>query len=83
MAANDVSKWRVLSRLHPYLKVHRRRLTAGFVAIIFANAFQMMGPWVMGKAVDSLYASVTRRQLIDYAGTLRYPDQPDGCRSDG
>jgi ATP-binding cassette subfamily B protein len=70
MAANDVSKWRVLSRLHPYLKVHRRRLTAGFVAIIFANAFQMMGPWVMGKAVDSLYASVTRRQLIDYAGIL-------------
>jgi ATP-binding cassette subfamily B protein len=70
MSGIDPSKWRVLSRLYPYLARHRGRLAAGFVAIIFANAFQMMSPWVMGKAVDSLYASVTRRQLLDYAGIL-------------
>ena len=55
MPANDVSKWRVLSRLYPYLKGNRGRLAAGLVAIILSNAFQMMGPWIMGRAVDSLY----------------------------
>jgi len=70
MPGSDVSKWRVLSRLYPYLKNHRGRLGAGFVAIIFSNSFQMMGPWIMGQAVDSLYATVTRRQLLNYAGIL-------------
>ena len=70
MPGSDVSKWRVLSRLYPYLKNHRGRLAAGFVAIIFSNSFQMMGPWIMGQAVDSLYATVTRRQLLNYAGIL-------------
>jgi len=70
MPGSDVSKWRVLSRLYPYLKNHRGRLAAGFVAIVFSNSFQMMGPWIMGQAVDSLYATVTRRQLLNYAGIL-------------
>jgi ATP-binding cassette subfamily B protein len=70
MPGSDVSKWRVLSRLYPYLKNHRGRLAAGFVAIILSNSFQMMGPWIMGQAVDSLYATVTRRQLLNYAGIL-------------
>lgn len=70
MPVNDPSKWRVLARLSPYLKRHRGRLAAGFVAIVLSNAFQMMGPWVMGRAVDSLYESVTRNQLLYYAGIL-------------
>ena len=70
MPGSDVSKWRVLSRLYPYLKSHWGRLAAGFVAIILSNSFQMMGPWIMGQAVDSLYATVTRRQLLNYAGIL-------------
>src|SRR6185503_2762138 len=57
MPGRDVSKWGVLSRLYPYLKNHRGRLAAGFVAIILSNSFQMMGPWIMGQAVDSLFAS--------------------------
>ena len=48
MPGSDVSKWRILSRLYPYLEKHSGRLAAGFVAIILSNAFQMMGPWVMG-----------------------------------
>ena len=70
MPGSDPLKWRVLSRLYPYLKGHQSRLTAGLVAIILANAFQMTGPWVMGRAVDNLYASVTQRQLLNYAGIL-------------
>ena len=70
MPVNTPSKWRVLSRLYPYLRRHRGRLAIGFVAILFSNAFQMMGPWVMGLAVDSLYVSVTQRQLLQYGGIL-------------
>ena len=70
MPVNESSQWRVLSRLYPYLRQHRGRLAAGFVAVILSNAFQMMGPWVMGRAVDSLYDSVTQRQLLTYAGIL-------------
>jgi len=70
MPVNTPSKWRVLSLLYPYLRQHRGRLAIGFVAILFSNAFQMMGPWVMGLAVDSLYVSVTQRQLLQYAGIL-------------
>src|SRR5262252_7529483 len=70
MPGSDLSKWRVLARLYPYLSAHSGRLAAGFVAVVFSNAFQMLGPWIMGKAVDSLYASVTKAQLLNYAGIL-------------
>ena len=70
MSGKSTSKWRVLSRLYPYLSRHRGRFAIGFFAIVLSNAFQMMGPWVMGRAVDGLYASVTQRQLLQYAGIL-------------
>ena len=68
MPAKSPSKWRALSRLYPYLREHRGRLLVGFIAIVLSNAFQMMGPWVMGRAVDSLYVSVTRTQLLTTPG---------------
>lgn len=70
MPGKSPSKWRVLSRLYPYLSRHRGRFAIGFFAIVLSNAFQMMGPWIMGQAVDGLYASVTQRQLLQYAGIL-------------
>ncbi|HVQ64558.1 MAG TPA: ABC transporter transmembrane domain-containing protein, partial [Terriglobia bacterium] len=70
MSGKSPSKWRVLSRLYPYLSRHRGRFALGFFAIVLSNAFQMMGPWVMGRAVDGLYASITQRQLLQYAGIL-------------
>ena len=70
MSGKSPSKWRVLSRLYPYLSRHRGRFAIGFFAIVLSNAFQMMGPWVMGRAVDGLYASITQRQLLQYAGIL-------------
>jgi ATP-binding cassette subfamily B protein len=70
MPVKPSSKWRSLSRLYPYLREHRGRLVLGFIAIIFSNAFQMMGPWVMGQAVDSLYASVTQTRLLYFASAI-------------
>src|SRR4029453_13394669 len=70
MTAAISPKWRALSRLYPYLWEHRGRLAVGFVAIVFSNAFQMMTPWVMGRAVDSLSTPVSRNQLLSYAGAI-------------
>jgi ATP-binding cassette subfamily B protein len=70
MAVKSSSKWRSLGRLYPYLTQYRARLGLGFVAIVFSNAFQMMGPWVMGRAVDGLYAAFSQRELLYYAGAL-------------
>jgi ATP-binding cassette subfamily B multidrug efflux pump len=70
MADPISSKWSSLSRLYPYLSAHRGRLALGFVAIVLSNAFQMLGPRVMGEAVDSLSASVTQRALFTYAAIL-------------
>jgi ATP-binding cassette, subfamily B, multidrug efflux pump len=70
MAVPASSKWSSLSRLLPYLSAHRGRLALGFVAIILSNAFQMLGPRVMGEAVDSLSNAVTQRKLLLYATIL-------------
>jgi ATP-binding cassette, subfamily B, multidrug efflux pump len=70
MAVPTFSKWSSLSRLYPYLSAHRSRLALGFVAIVFSNAFQMLGPWVMGQAVDSLSGPVTSRVLFTYGAVL-------------
>jgi ATP-binding cassette, subfamily B, multidrug efflux pump len=70
MVVKASPKWQSLARLYPYLRQHRGRLVLGLIAIIFSNAFQMMGPRVMGQAVDSLSAAVTRDQLLYYAGLL-------------
>ncbi len=70
MAVPVSSRWHGLSRLFPYLYVHRGRLVLGFFAIVLSNAFQMLGPRVMGNAVDSLSTSVTERQLMIYAAIL-------------
>jgi len=70
MAVPAPSKWSSLSRLYPYLSEHRGRLALGFVGIVLSNAFQMLGPRVMGQAVDSLSGAVTRRFLLGYAAIL-------------
>jgi ATP-binding cassette subfamily B multidrug efflux pump len=70
MAVPVLSKASSLSRLYPYLYEHRGRLALGFVAIVLSTAFQMLVPWVMGEAVDSLYISVTQSKLFTYAAIL-------------
>jgi ATP-binding cassette subfamily B multidrug efflux pump len=57
----------MLSRLYPYLYKHRGRLVLGFVSIVLSNAFLMLGPRVMGQAIDSLYVSVSLNNLYIYA----------------
>jgi ATP-binding cassette, subfamily B, multidrug efflux pump len=65
-----LTKWQTLSRLYPHLRRHRIRLLFGFISIVLTNAFLMMGPKVMGEAVNSLSEAVTRSTLLYFAGVL-------------
>jgi ATP-binding cassette, subfamily B, multidrug efflux pump len=63
-------KWRVLTRLKPYLYEYRGRLAAGFICTLVTNLFLLATPRVMGYAIDSLRESVTREKLVYYGGGI-------------
>ena len=67
MAAFIPDKWRILSRLFPYLSRYKSRLALGFLCVLLTNLFLVAPPWVMKDAVDSLYESVTSQKLAFYA----------------
>ncbi len=57
-----------LRALLPYFRPYRRGLVAGMVCVIFANAFQIAGPWFMKLAIDALDdPDVTVRRITFYA----------------
>src|SRR5262245_52781595 len=56
-----------LRRLLPYLKRHRRGLTAGLAYLLTTTAFSVAAPWVLRHAVDDLTLQVTRQKLLQYA----------------
>jgi ATP-binding cassette subfamily B protein len=66
----NFNKWRVLSRLVPYLGRHRGRIATGFACVFLTNLFLLATPRVMGYAVDSLGESVTRQKLAYYGAAI-------------
>jgi len=67
MAVFVSKQWIFLNRLLPYLQKHAKRLVLGFVCIILTALFVLASPYVMGKAVDSLYEAITQAKLLRYA----------------
>ena len=84
MAVFVSKQWVFLNRLTPYLQKHAKRLGLGFTCIVFTTVFVLASPNVMGKAVDSFYASITQAKLIRYSaviidfGNVRMLDQEVG-----
>src|SRR5437773_2014786 len=70
MAEVRSPKWKVLSRLAPYLKQHKFRIGLGFTCALLTNGLLVLNPWVIKYAIDSLYQSVTWEKLGYYAGIL-------------
>jgi ATP-binding cassette, subfamily B, multidrug efflux pump len=66
----NFNKWRVLSRLTPYLRRHRARLAAGLACVLVTNLFLLATPRVIGYAIDSLADPVRRRNLGYYAAAI-------------
>lgn len=57
-----------LRSIVPYFRPYRRGLVAGLVCVVFANAFQIAGPWFMKLAIDGLGdPTVTMSRITFYA----------------
>lgn len=60
-----------LRSIYPYFRPYRGAIAWGIVCVVFANAFQIAGPWFMKLAIDSLDGpAVTRGDTTFYAGLI-------------
>jgi ATP-binding cassette subfamily B multidrug efflux pump len=61
---------RRLSYLWPYLRPHRRRILLGVGAIVAGVLLGLLGPLLVGRAIDSVRRGVSPGVLLGYAGLL-------------
>ncbi len=60
-----------LRTILPYFRPYRVGLFWGIVCVVFANAFQIAGPWFMKLAIDALGdPDATRRQIAVFAALI-------------
>jgi ATP-binding cassette subfamily B multidrug efflux pump len=59
---------RFITRLWPYIVRYRLRMSIGLIALAIASAASVAGPYVLGRAVDSLRAGVSTQKLLVFAG---------------
>jgi ATP-binding cassette subfamily B multidrug efflux pump len=60
-----------LRSILPYFRPYRRAMAAGLVCVVLANAFHILGPWLMKLAIDGLGdPEVTRARIATYAGLI-------------
>jgi ATP-binding cassette subfamily B protein len=60
-----------LRSILPYFRPYRRGLVLGMVCVVFANAFQIAGPWFMKLAIDELGSPEAAMGRISfYAGMI-------------
>ncbi len=60
-----------LRSLLPYFRPYRRGLVLGLICVVFANAFQIVGPWLIGTAIDDLGdPDVTRGRIMGLAALI-------------
>jgi len=61
---------RTLRGLLSYISRHRLGLALGLLLFIATNATALLGPYVLGRAVDALHVSGAGPVLLDYAGLI-------------
>jgi len=59
-----------IKRVLPYYRPYRKQIIAGLVFIIFTNAFQSLGPWVLRNAINGLQEHISESRLWHYAGLI-------------
>ncbi len=55
-----------LAYLWPYLRNHRRKLILGLLSILASVVVGMANPLLVGRTIDALRESVSRRTLLEY-----------------
>ncbi|MGV8074368.1 MAG: ABC transporter transmembrane domain-containing protein, partial [Syntrophobacteraceae bacterium] len=69
--AQDDHPWRSARLIVPYLKRHALRISAGFLALILVDLFQLVIPRIIKKAVDALQlGAATPSLLLWYSGYI-------------
>ncbi|MGH7595001.1 MAG: ABC transporter ATP-binding protein [bacterium] len=61
---------RELRRLIPYLRKYRKEVVAGMIFIILTTAFQLLGPSLLGFAIDDLRENITSGGLLFWGGMI-------------
>ena len=61
---------RRLSYLWPYLRPHRRRIVYGMAAILASVVIGLLGPLLVGSAIDAVRRDVSYTVLLGYAGLI-------------
>ncbi|MDZ4711559.1 MAG: ABC transporter ATP-binding protein [bacterium] len=56
-----------LSALIPYLKRYKKKISVGFIFIIFSNASDSLYPLIIGAAIDDLTKGTLQHNLLTYA----------------
>ncbi|MFL6199257.1 MAG: ABC transporter ATP-binding protein [Thermoanaerobaculia bacterium] len=59
-----------LAYLWPYLRPYRWRMLLGLLTILFSVLIGLMGPRLVGGAIDAIRHEATLGQLLGYAGLL-------------
>ena len=59
-----------LRSIVPYFRPYVRGFSLGLVCVVFANAFQTAGPYLMGLAIDGLDQDATRGHIAFLAGLI-------------
>lgn len=55
----------------PYFRPYKKGVALGLVCVVFANVFQIAGPWFMKLAIDGMGdPDVTIRRITFYAGMM-------------
>lgn len=62
---------KALIRILPYLRRYRGGIVAGLLMVVLANAFHVLSPWLLGRAIDALREpGVGTRTLAVYAALI-------------
>ncbi len=61
---------RELKRLIPYFARHRRSILFGALCIPFTQAFALLAPWILKRAIEQLESGTSPRRLLTDAGLL-------------
>ncbi|NUQ80327.1 MAG: ABC transporter ATP-binding protein [Bacteroidetes bacterium] len=55
-----------LARLFPYLLTYRNKLLLGLLFVLLTNLFNVLGPLLIGSAIDRLKSDFSSAQLVSY-----------------
>ena len=61
---------RKLEPLYPFFRPYRRQLVLGLACVALSSLIGMLGPILIGAAIDALWTDVSHRMLLFYGATV-------------